>query len=201
MISFIKGHLDTVNSGSVIIDCGGVGYEIFVGLNTLSKLPAIGSDFKIHTYMQTREDGQTLYGFLSKEELSMFHLLICVSGIGPKGAMNILGTASAHDVMLAIISGDVKAMSAFPGIGKKIAARIILELKDKIRSETVTSYDFSAKETAFISDENNPKSEAVAALTALGYSRSEALKSIVGIYEDGMSTEQIIKLALKSFSR
>ena len=201
MVSFIKGSLDSVNDGSVVIDCGGVGYEVAVGYGTISKLPAVGAELKIHTYMQIRDDTMWLYGFMSKEELSMFHMLISVSGIGPKGAVNMLGAASAREIMLAIISGDVAAMSRFPGIGKKIAARIILELKDKIKTDAASSYDFGTGDTAFIPDDNSPKSEATAALTALGYSRSEALKAIVSTYEDGMDTQQIIKLALKSFSK
>jgi len=201
MISFIKGLLDTVNTSSIVIDCGGVGYEVSIGLNTLSKLPSIGSVIKIYTYMQMRDDTQWLYGFMSKEELSMFHMLISVSGIGPKGAVNMLGVASAQEIMIAIMSGDIKAMSAFPGIGKKIAGRIILELKDKIKTESASSFDFETNETMHTSDDDSPKNEAIAALTALGYSRGEALKAIVSSYEDGMNTQQIIKLALKSFSK
>lgn len=201
MISFIKGQLDTVNTNSVVIDCGGVGYEISIGVSTFAKLPAVGEQMKIHTYMQVRDDGIGLYGFMSKEELHMFNMLISVSGIGPKVAVNMLGSTSPHEITVAIISGDIKAISTLPGIGKKIAGRLILELKDKIKTEAYMPYDFDTVESADTAAGEGPKNEAVAALTALGYSRSEALKAVVSIYEDSMDTQHIIKLALKSFSK
>jgi len=201
MISFIKGHLDTVNENSVIIDCNGIGYEVFIGLNTISKLPTVGSELKIHTYMQTRDDGVSLYGFISKEELNMFHMLISVSGIGPKGAINMLSAASPQDLMLAIISSDVKLMSSFPGIGPKTAGRLILELKDKIKTDAVTSYDFSEGQAVHTGGGDGARNEAIAALNALGYSRSESVKAVTSVYEDGMDVQQIIRLALKSLNR
>jgi len=204
MISFVKGKLDTVNanSSSIIIDCSGIGYEISIGLNTISKLPPIGEPLKIYTYMQVRDDGVGLYGFTSKDELNMFHMLISVSGVGPKGAVNMLSVASPQDLMLAIIAGDVKVMSKFPGIGPKTAGRLILELKDKIKTEAATSYDFGEGQAAsYAMDDSGPKNEAIAALSALGYSRSEAVKAVVSIYEDSMDTQQIIRLSLKSLSR
>lgn len=201
MISFIKGQLDAVNTNSIVIDCNGIGYEISVGFNTLAKLPPIGSQLKINTYMQVRDDGLGLFGFMSKEELNMFNMLISVSGIGPKVAMNMLGTVSPNDIIIAIISGDVKAISNLPGIGKKIAGRLILELKDKIKTDTATSYDFDTSENLPTVMGEGSKNEAIAALTALGYSRSEALKAVLSSYEDNMDTQQIIKLALKNLSR
>lgn len=201
MISFIKGQLDTVTDSSVIIDCNGIGYEVFVGLNTISKLPGVGSALKIHTYLQTRDDGMSLYGFLSKEELNMFHMLISVSGIGPKGAVNMLSAASPQDLMLAIIAGDVKLMKSFPGVGPKTAGRIILELKDKIKTEDATSYDFGAEQATHVSESAGARGEAIAALSALGYSRSEAVKAVSSVYEEDMPTNQIIRLSLKSLNR
>ena len=201
MISFIKGILDTVNANSVIIDCNGIGYEAFIGLNTISKLPPVGNALKIHTYMQTRDDGISLYGFISKEELNMFHMLISVSGVGPKSALNVLSVASPQELMLAIIAGDVKVMSSFPGIGPKTAGRLILELKDKIKTESATSYDFASGQAIHSGETGGARNEAITALCALGYSRSEAVGSVASIYEDGTDTQQIIKLALKSLSR
>jgi len=199
MISFIKGVLDTVTLSSVIIDCNGIGYEIQVGANTLSKLPSVGSQVKLYTYLQVKDDGVGLFGFSGKEELNMFNMLISVSGIGPKSAVNMLSQASPQDLILAIISDDIKLMSKFPGIGKKTAGRLILELKDKLKTEDATSFDFGDNPAVQII-EDNPKNEAVAALCALGYSRSEAVKAVVSIYEDGMDTQQIIRLSLKRFN-
>jgi len=200
MISFVKGKLDSIGINSIIIDCGGIGYEVFIGLNTISKLPPVGSEIKIHTYMQVRDDGVSLFGFMSQEELRMFHMLISVSGIGPKGALNMLSVATPQDLMVAIISGDTKTMSSFPGIGPKTAGRLILELKDKIKTESATSYDFEGGQVASLGESGGARNEAIAALGALGYSRSESVKSVASIYEDGMNTQQIIKLALRNLS-
>ena len=200
MISFVKGKLDSSSTNSIIIDCGGIGYEVFIGINTISKLPSIGTEIKIHTYMQVRDDGVSLFGFMSKEELSMFHMLISVSGIGPKGALNMLSVATPQDLMVAIISGDIKTMSSFPGIGPKTAGRLILELKDKIKTESATSYNFDGGQVSPMGEGGGARNEAIAALDALGYSRSESVKSVASIYEDGMNTQQIIKLALKNLS-
>ena len=200
MISFVKGKLDSSGTNSLTIDCNGIGYEVFIGLNTISKLPSVGSEIKIHTYLQVRDDGVSLFGFMSKEELNMFHMLISVSGIGPKGALNMLSAATPQDLMVAIISGDTKTMSSFPGIGPKTAGRLILELKDKIKTESATSYDFESGQTVSMGEGGGARNEAIAALGVLGYSRSESVKAVASIYEDGMNTQQIIKLALKNLS-
>jgi len=202
MISFIKGKLDSSGTSSIVIDCGGIGYEVFIGLNTISRLPSVGAELKIYTYMQVRDDGVSLFGFMAKEELNMFHMLISVSGIGPKSALNMLSVASPQDLMLAIISDDVKTMSSFPGVGKKTAGRLILELKDKIKTESATSYDFDGGQAGNVNDVGGgARNEAIAALSTLGYSRSESVKAVAGIYEDGMDTQQIIKMALRSLNR
>jgi len=200
MISFVKGKLDSVSLTSAVVEVGGIGYEINVGVNTLSRLPSAGVEIKLHTYLQVKEDGMSLFGFFGKDELNMFNMLISVSGIGPKSAMNMLSQATPQDLMLAIISDDIAMMSKFQGIGKKTAGRLILELKDKIKTEDATSFDFGEAPVVQVSDDN-PKGEAVAALCALGYSRSEAVKATVSVYEDGMDTQQIIKLSLKAFNR
>ena len=201
MISFVRGKLDSVTLSAAIVEVGGIGYEINVGVNTLSKLPNTGTEIKLHTYLQVKEDGMSLFGFLEKEELNMFNMLISVSGIGPKSAMNMLSQASAQDLMLAIISDDIAMMSKFQGIGKKTAGRLILELKDKIKTGDATNFDFGESSAAVQVSADNPKGEAVAALCALGYSRSEAVKATVSVYEDGMDTQQIIKLSLKAFNK
>ena len=202
MISFVKGKLDSVTLSSAIVDVGGIGYEINVGINTLSKLPSVEAEIKLHTYLQVKEDGVSLFGFLSKDELNMFNMLISVSGIGPKSAMNMLSQATPQDLMLAIISDDIAMMSKFQGIGKKTAGRLILELKDKIKTQDATSFDFGESAGSSMPvTADNPKGEAVAALCALGYSRSEAVKATVSVYEEGMDTQQIIKLSLKAFNK
>lgn len=198
MISFVKGKLDTVNanSSSIIIDCSGIGYEISIGLNTISKLPPIGEPLKIYTYMQVRDDGVGLYGFTSKDELNMFHMLISVSGVGPKGAVNMLSVASPQDLMLAIIAGDVKVMSKFPGIGPKTAGRLILELKDKIKTD-----ELIAVQDDFSGSRNNEVAEAIEALISLGYSRQDTVRAVYSLDTEGLSVEDVIKMALKKLAK
>lgn len=199
MIAYIKGVLEDIGAGMVVIDNNGIGYEIFVPDNLLSELPAIGNEVKIYTYLHVREDIMQLFGFLEKSDVDMFRLLITVSGIGPKGALGILSVLSSEDLRFAILAGDAKAISSAPGIGKKTAEKAILELKDKVKLEDA----FEAKLEKTQKKEQNSNSlarqEAAEALVALGYSQSEALKAIrkVDMTED-MNTETLLKLALKN---
>lgn len=199
MIYFVRGKLHSIIPNKAIIDNNGIGYEITIGNSTVSKLPPIGSEVMLYTYYQAKEDNTALFGFMTKEELSMFYLLISVSGIGPKSAVTMLGETSPKDLMVAIITDDIKTMSSFPGIGKKTAARLILELKDKIKTQDAVNEEFADMpvSSGAASDE---KSEAVDALTALGYSRSEAFKTVISVWEENMPVETIIKLALKAFA-
>ena len=135
MIHFIKGILDTVSENQIVVENQGIGFEIMVPLSVVSALPQTGNDVKIYTYMYVREDCQQLFGFLTKDELAMFKLLITVSGIGPKGALGILSVMDADALRFAILADDAVSIAKAPGIGKKTAGKLILELKDKMDFE------------------------------------------------------------------
>ncbi len=199
MIAYIKGTLAYISDDLVIVDVGGIGYEIRTPLTVLSQLPPVGNEVVLHTYYYVREDAILLYGFVAKDDLEVFKKLIKVSGIGPKGALGILSTITPDELRFAIIADDVKTISKAPGIGKKTAQKLILELKDKLKLEDFE--DFVKTEV----DGNNisllpveQKSDAIAALVALGYSSSEAIKAIRGMdITETTSVEDIIKGALK----
>ena len=137
MISYIRGELAAVQEQKAIVEAGGIGYGIYMSQQTLSMLPAVGEEVKIHTYLNVREDAMQLYGFLTGEDLQVFRLLIGVSGIGPKAGLNILSCLSPDELRFAVLAGDVKTISSAPGIGKKTAEKLILELKDKMSIEDV----------------------------------------------------------------
>lgn len=199
MIAYIKGIIEDIGVGTVVIDNKGIGYEILIPENLVNELPANGSEVKIYTYLHVREDVMQLFGFLEKSDVEMFRLLITVSGIGPKGALGILSVLSSEDLRFAILVGDAKTISSAPGIGKKTAEKAILELKDKVKLEDA----FEAKLEKTQKKEQNKNSlvrqEVAEALVALGYSQSDALKAIrrVDRTED-MDTETLLKLALKN---
>jgi len=200
MIRFIRGELISVEEDRVIVDVGGLGYGIFMSGSAMGKLPPIGKEVKIHTYLNVKEDVMQLYGFLTKDDLRVFKLLIGVNGIGPKGGLAILSVLSPDDLRFAVMSNDVKAISSAPGIGKKTAEKIILELKDKLSIEDALEHAVSKDSFVSATAEhyNEVVSEAVQALTALGYGNTEALKAVkqVEIKED-MGTNEVLKMALK----
>ena len=139
MISYIRGELAALEKEKVIVDVGGVGYGIYMPGQAMALLPPTGSEVKIHTYLNVREDAMQLFGFLTRDDLEIFKLLIGVSGIGPKGGLSILSKLSPDDLRYAVLAGDVKAISAAPGIGKKTAEKLIIELKDKLDSQMPVS--------------------------------------------------------------
>lgn len=201
MYSYIKGILTETEQNRITVEAGGVGYDIFVAGSLLSELPAQGSEVRIYTHFSVKEDDQTLYGFLYKEDREMFRSLITVNGIGPKGALSILGVLSPDDLRMAIATGDVKSLSQAPGIGKKTAERVILDLRDKVAKGGFSSGEsFLEKGAAKTSAGRNagPVSEAIDALTVLGYSRMEAGRAVgmVNLTEE-MTTEDVLKAALK----
>ncbi len=199
LIAYIKGTLAYISDDLVIVDVGGIGYEIRTPLTVMTQLPPVGMEVILHTYYYVREDAILLYGFVAKDDLEVFKKLIKVSGIGPKGALGILSTITPDELRFAIIADDVKTISKAPGIGKKTAQKLILELKDKLKIKDFE--DFVKTEV----DENDisllpvdQKSDAIAALVALGYSSSEAIKAIRGMkITETTSVEDIIKGALK----
>ncbi len=198
MIAFVKGSLAEVELDRVIIDVGGVGYNVFVSSYTISRLPLEGNEVKLYTYLNVKEDLMQLYGFLSKDELRIFKLLIGVNGIGPKGGLGILSYLTPDDLRFAVMSNDVKAISAAPGIGKKTAEKLILELKDKLGSIELEEVTTSESVTGNVSFSREIQTEAVQALVTLGYGSTEALRAVTNVMtEQEESVEEILKKALK----
>ena len=203
MISFIKGELDNIYEDGIVIENGGIGYDIKVPLSVMNELPSTGEEVKIYTYLYVREDILCLYGFLSRDDLQVFKLLITVNGIGPKGALGILSTISPDDLRFAVLADDAKAIAKAPGIGAKTASKLILELKDKLKLEDAFEQKLSkvTTDSSTSASDVNAKNEAIQALVALGYSNTEALKAVRGIeITPDMETEDILKLSLKKIS-
>lgn len=200
MISYIRGTLAEKNEDSAVVEAHGVGYQIFVPVPVLSELPPLGESVKIYTYFSVREDGMSLFGFLSRQDLAMFKQLIGVNGIGPKSALGILSALRPDVLRMAVASGDAKTISRAPGVGPKTAQRIILDLKDKIRPEDVLAggLEESLAVPEEISGVGQAGKEAVEALTALGYSAAEAAGVVkkVKITEE-MTAEDVLKGALR----
>ena len=194
MISYIKGRLEAKNLDNVIIEVGGIGYKIFMSANSMDRLGETGTEVKVHTYMRVREDDISLYGFCTNEELKMFEQLLGVSGVGAKSALSILANISPSSFALAIITGDLNTLKSLPGIGAKSAQRMILELKDKMKTQ-------EAIETEFIPVQNTVKNDkakdAIEALQVLGYSRRDIDLAISKIDTNVLSVEDIIKQGLK----
>lgn len=202
MISYIKGKLEYLSDSFVIIDNGGIGYKIFVSPKLMSNIGKIGDNVTVFTYMSVKDDGISLYGFENFEELEIFNKLITVSGIGPKGALGIISNLTPADFIMAVISDDVAAVSKAPGVGKKTAQRIILELKDKFKTEDFIEEKIFGEGQGLSSVvADNSKIEAIEALTSLGYGRSEAANAVSAVFEEGKTTEDILKLALKKLAR
>lgn len=203
MYAYIKGTLEEITEDSVIVETGGIGYNIKVSGITVDLLPGIGSEVKIYTYTLVREDAFSLYGFLTRDDLEIFKKLITVSGIGPKGGLAILSVMSADALRFAVMAADAKAIARAPGIGAKTAERVILDLRDKISLEDTlrgigSPVDLAGKAAGSGSSDNLMKREAIEALVALGYSASDATAAVkkVEVGEDATS-ESILKLALK----
>lgn len=194
MYSYIKGSLASKTQDKAVIDVGGVGYLIYIPFSTYQTLPELNETVKLNTYLAVREDSMTLYGFNSNEELRIFELLISVSGIGPKLAVGILSDITAADFSVAVITDDVNRLTKISGIGKKTAQRMIIELKDKMKAETIESMP---NEPVIRSVVNNEIEEAISALQVLGYNNKDAVDMVNKTYKEGMSIEEIIKESLK----
>ena len=203
MYSYIKGELsEIVAENHIVVENGGIGYNIYIPGQVLSLLPGVGEEVKIYTYLCVREDAFILYGFLTRDDLNVFKLLIGVSGIGPKGGQAILSVLSPDDLRFAVMADDVKAISSAPGIGKKTAQKLIVELKDKLSLEDAFEQKLSHTQEAVSGNGlKGIRNEAVEALVSLGYSSTEALKVLrdIEITEDS-SVEDILKLALKQMA-
>ena len=200
MYAYIKGVLADVEEESVVVEAGGIGYRIYTTGQTFDYLPAVGEEVKLYTYLNVREDAMILYGFLTKDDLRVFKLLIGVNGIGPKGALAVLSVMTTDDLRFAVLGDDAKAIAKAPGIGAKTAQRVILELKDKLSLEDAFEKKLENQASgAAVSMNSTVKNDAVMALNALGYSSTESLKAVsrVDITED-MDVEDVLKLALKN---
>ena len=201
MYAYIKGELAEINTDHIVIEAGGIGYQVFISLQTFDYLPSVGENLKIYTYLYLREDAMILYGFLTKDDLELFKLLISVSGIGPKGGLAILSTLEADDLRFAILSGDAKAISKAPGVGGKTAQRVILELKDKLSLEDAFEAKTEHVQKNAAAAGGSVKNDAVMALTALGYSSTESLKAVSAVENtEDMDVEEVLKAALKHLS-
>ncbi len=200
MISYIRGELITIEEDRVIIDVNGVGFGIYTPLQSMNYLPSIGEEVRLHTYMNVREDAIQLYGFLTRDDLKVFKLVIGVSGIGPKGGLSILSQMSPDDLRFAVMANDAKTIAKAPGIGKKTAEKLIIELKDKLDIEDVLNRDVEdVNVVSSVSTSNEVQEEAIQALVALGYGSTEATRAVkkVAINED-TTVEDLLKVALKN---
>ncbi len=200
MISYVKGELVAMEEDKVIIDVNGVGYGVYMPGQAMGLLPPIGEVVRLHTYLNVREDAMQLFGFLTRDDLKVFKLLIGVSGIGPKGGLSILSKLSPDDLRFAVMANDSKAIASAPGIGKKTAEKLIIELKDKLNIEDV----FDKKEEAVVSTNTyhyatEVQTEAIQALVALGYGSTEAAKAVKQVkIEEHTTVEEVLKVALKN---
>lgn len=201
MIASVKGKLEGVTADTVTIDVNGMGVEVIVPNNVIGRLPKQDEAIKLHTYLHVREDAMQLFGFLEKEDLDFFKLLITVNGIGPKAAIAILSSMSTDVLTFAILSEDIKTIEKAQGIGAKTAKKLVLELKDKVGVINAKAVELRSDSSPFISLTIGSaiKEEASQVLEALGYSRTEAMKAITAIeITEEMTSEDLVKSALKN---
>ncbi len=197
MIDSLNGILVHKDVNAAVIECSGVGFRCNTTLSTMSRLPAVGEKLKLFTHLNVREDGMELFGFLSREELKCFRQLTSVSGVGPKVGLAILSEISPERIALAVVSGDVKAITKAPGVGPKLAQRIILELKDKMKTQDAVKGMSQAPAESFQME--GSIGEAIGALIVLGYSQVEAA-SAVAKQDPSLPVEKLIPAALKYLS-
>ena len=200
MLAYIKGSLEMKFDNYVVIDVGGLGYKVFMSEKAMEEIGSIGDIVKVHTYYRVREDDISIYGFLSNEELKMFELLLGVSGIGAKSAITILSNITPSSFALAVITSDTSKLVKIPGVGAKSAARIILELKDKIKTIEAKSQETSTKLREAIVDDNKLQ-EAISALQVLGYNRKEIEKVFEKMDIENISLEDMIRKGLSTLAK
>ncbi|NCB92157.1 MAG: Holliday junction branch migration protein RuvA [Clostridia bacterium] len=200
MIGYIKGILEEADEQCIIVDNQGMGYRIFVPGSTFSGALPIGQEIKIYTYLYVKEDAMQLYGFLTKDDLNVFKLLIGVNGIGPKAGLGVLSALSADDLRFAVLADDAAAIAKAPGIGKKTAQKVILELKDKLNLEDAFEQKLENQSSAdqMPGANGDAVSEAVQALVALGYPNADSLRAVKRVEDaSNMDVEELLKAALK----
>lgn len=199
MIAFVSGILEMKLNGYIVIDVGGVGYKVFMSESAIDVLGNIGDKVKIYTHQHVREDDISLYGFVTMEELNMFELLISVSGVGAKSALSILANVEPSKFALAVITNDTSKLVKIPGVGAKTAARIVLELKDKLKNQDIVDKKQSTNQKSIENEEE--LDEAITALQVLGYNRKDIEKVFEKIDLDSLTLEDMIKQGLKYLSR
>ena len=200
MIAFLKGIIEDITENSLVLDVNGVGYEVLVPGQLLDMLEGIGQKLKVYTYMQVREDAVVLFGFLTRDDLAMFKMLIGVNGVGPKAGLGILSALGAEELRFAVLADDAKRIAKAPGIGAKTAQKIILELKDKLDLSEVFEQKLNVdrQQEAAASAGSGMVQDAVEALVALGYGSTEALRAVRAVKADTVAdSEQLLKEALK----
>lgn len=199
MYAFIEGQVCEKAGGTLVLLAGGVGYQLSCSMNTLQAAPAMGETMRCYTYLSVREDAMELFGFATREERTLFLSLTGVSGVGAKTALGLLGAMPLHDLNLAILLGDVTALSRAPGIGKKTAQRIALELKDKVSQADVNAPASTGSSTV-AQMTTDSVTDAMEALEALGYSGTEARNALMKVKDQSDKTDELIRLALRSLA-
>jgi len=197
MFEFIKGVIFSKGLDYCVIEVNGIGFHISTSTQTLAILGSAGEKVTVYTYMHVKEDGISLYGFATQQELSAFLLMISVSGVGPKVALSLLSFLTCSQFGMAIVTGDFKTICKGKGVGQKLAQRIVLELKDKIKKEMNISTEDGSENLQLSNNENAVDNEAVSALMVLGYSAREAVKMVNSSYHEGMSLEETVRDALR----
>ena len=199
MIAFVNGILEMKLNGYIVIDVGGVGFKVFMSESAIDSLESVGNKVKVYTHHHVREDDISLYGFLTMEELNMFELLISVSGVGAKSALSILANVEPSSFALAVITNDTSKLVKIPGVGAKTAARIVLELKDKLKNQDMVAKKDTINKKATVNEEE--LDEAISALQVLGYNRRDIEKVFEKIDLSNLTLEDMIKQGLKYLSR
>ena len=197
MIGRLSGQMLEKHPPQLLVDVQGVGYELEAPMSTFYQLPAIGESIVLHTHMVVREDAQLLYAFYSQSERQLFRDLIKINGVGPKLALTILSGVTAEEFTRCVMESDAKALTALPGVGKKTAERLIIELRDRL-SKNAAAVLPGVSSVAGLKVESNPVADAVSALTSLGYKAHEASQMVRIVETEGLTTEEIIKAALQS---
>lgn len=199
MYSYIRGIVADRGHNELVVEAGGVGYLLTCSMNTMQDAAPVGDEMKVYTYLSVREDAMELFGFATREERTMFLRLTGISGIGPRTALGILGSMPLRDLTLAIVTGDTVALSRAPGIGKKTAQRIALELKEKITADDFESLPESAKPVMNMQHmQEDAMAEALLALQSLGYSNGEAAKALSAVRDQSDKADELVRLALRS---
>ena len=203
MLSYIIGEVAEISADTVVVENNGIGFNIKTSAMTIDSLPPVGDMVRIYTYLHVREDAMQIFGFLSKDELEVFKLLLNVNGIGPKGALGILSAISTDDLRFAVLSDDVNLIKSCPGVGAKTAQKLIIELKDKLRLEDAFEMAVNNNNKKNTVQDNTVivMNEAVEALVSLGYSSKDAIAAVKKVeYIQNKNSEQILKEALKGLA-